>query len=81
MSGLRLPKLILATAAYAALGSASAADAPALPTAEIFAPGTISGPANDWTPAFTPDGKTLYFTRSGVSWGFILESHQMASGW
>ncbi|HEV2112382.1 MAG TPA: hypothetical protein VGT99_13570, partial [Gammaproteobacteria bacterium] len=41
----------------------------------------ISGPANDWTPAFAPDGKTLYFTRSGVSWGFILESHQTGSGW
>ena len=81
MSGLRLPKLMLAAAAYAALGGVSAADGPAAPVAEIFAPGTISGPANDWTPAFAPDGKTLYFTRSGVSWGFILESHQTVSGW
>ena len=57
------------------------ADAPAQMAPELFAPGPISGPANDWTPAFTPDGKTLYFTRSGTSWGFILESHQVDGRW
>ena len=31
---------------------------------EIFAPGVISGPANDASPTFTPDGKTVYFFRS-----------------
>ncbi len=80
MSRLRLVKLTLAVAAAAVLGDA-VADAPAAPVAEVFAPGTISGPANDWTPAFSPDGKSLYFTRSGVSWGFILEAHQAGDGW
>jgi WD40-like Beta Propeller Repeat len=48
---------------------------------EIFAPGVISGPANDGAPTFTPDGNTLYFARSGASWGFILESHKVAGKW
>ncbi len=48
---------------------------------EIFAPGVISGPANDGAPTFTPDGRTLYFARAGASWGFILESHQSRGRW
>ena len=47
----------------------------------IFAPGIISGPANDGAPTFTPDGKTLYFARSGGSWGFIMESHLISGVW
>ena len=73
-------KLILAIAAWGLIGNA-VADDPSVPAAEIFAPGVISGPANDWTPVFSPDGKTLYFWRSGTSWGFILESHQTNKGW
>jgi len=48
---------------------------------EIFAPGVISGPANDGAPTFSPDGSTLYFARSGANWGFILESHKVAGRW
>jgi hypothetical protein len=33
------------------------------PAPEIFAPGEISGPANDGAPTFSPDGNTLFFTR------------------
>lgn len=47
----------------------------------IFAPGIISGPANDGAPTFTPDGKTLYFARSGSSWCLILESHLINGVW
>ena len=47
----------------------------------IFAPGVISGPANDGAPTFSPDGNTLYFARANNSWGFILESHQVAGVW
>lgn len=68
--------LLLSGLAGIAMADTPSGDAPV-----IFAPGPISGPANDWTPAFSPDGKTLYFTRSGVSWGFILESHQTDKGW
>jgi Tol biopolymer transport system component len=51
------------------------------PAPQIFAPGIISGPANDGAPAFTPDGRTLFFTRSGASAGFILESHLKNGTW
>jgi len=56
------------------------ADAPDL-TPKLFAPGVISGPANDWTPTFSPDGKRIEFTRSGLSWGFILESELKGGKW
>jgi hypothetical protein len=47
----------------------------------LFAPGVISGPANDGSPTFTPDGKTLFFTRSTAAWGVILESHLSHGQW
>lgn len=48
---------------------------------EIFSPGAISGPANDGTPTFTPDGGVLLFTRSGGGWAIVMESHKQGSGW
>lgn len=57
------------------------ADPPKSQTPELFAPGVISGPANDGSPTFTPDGKTLLFTRSGAGAGTILESHRVDGKW
>jgi Tol biopolymer transport system component len=54
---------------------------PLLPAAQIFAPGIISGPANDGAPSFLPDGHTLFFARSGAAGGTILESHLGADRW
>jgi hypothetical protein len=73
-------------AAFAALALAcgtglAAASPPMLPAPQIFAPGVISGSANDGSPTFSPDGRTLLFTRSGTTWGVILESHRTAGGW
>lgn len=51
------------------------------PTPEIFAPGVISGPGGDGSPTFSPDGKTLFFTRSTSHWTIILESHQVQGRW
>lgn len=48
---------------------------------QIFAPGIVSGPANDGSPTFSPDGNTLFFTRSGASWGIILESDRVNGRW
>ncbi|HVT96972.1 MAG TPA: hypothetical protein VHE33_05650, partial [Acidobacteriaceae bacterium] len=48
---------------------------------EIFAPGVISGPGNDGAPTFSPDGKTLYFTRSAAHWTAIVESHEVNGQW
>jgi Tol biopolymer transport system component len=53
----------------------------ALPVPEVFAPGVISGPANDGSPTFSPDGDTLFFTRSSAHWSIILESHRLNGGW
>jgi WD40-like Beta Propeller Repeat len=39
---------------------------------EVFAPGIISGPEHDMAPAFTPDGKTVYFCRSDGTHSTIL---------
>jgi len=51
------------------------------PAPELFSPGVISGPANDGSPTFAPDGNTLYFTRSTTNWGVILESHKKNDEW
>ncbi len=51
------------------------------PTPQIFAPGVVSGPANDGSPAFSPDGNTIFFTRSTVNWGAIVESHNVDGHW
>ncbi|MGH7646656.1 MAG: hypothetical protein ACREND_00950 [Gemmatimonadaceae bacterium] len=47
----------------------------------IFAPGVISGPANDMSPAFTPDGRTVFFTRSNSSQSTIVVSHFSNGKW
>jgi hypothetical protein len=57
------------------------ADAGAPVAPDIFAPGVISGPANDGSPTFSPDGNTLLFTRSTATWSVILESHRAKGVW
>jgi len=47
----------------------------------VFAPGVISGPANDLSPAFTPDGRTVFFTRANSSQSVILVSHLSGGTW
>lgn len=49
-------------------------------TPRIFAPGVISGPLDDWSAAFAPDGKTVYFVRGEQS-PMLLESHLAAGKW
>ena len=61
------------------LAAAVAAFAQEVPT--IFAPGVISGSAHDSAPAFTPDGKTVYFSRSNSSGSTILVSHLERGNW
>jgi Tol biopolymer transport system component len=49
---------------------------------ELLAPGVISGPVDDASPAFTPDGKTVYFYRGGSALGrVILVSHWQNGKW
>ena len=48
---------------------------------EIFAPGVISGAGHEAAPAFTPDGKTVYFQRSTPAGSVILVSHFARGKW
>jgi hypothetical protein len=49
---------------------------------QVFGPGIISGPVHDMAPAFSPDGKTVYFHRSGPGLiGVILVSHLRDGVW
>src|SRR5579859_2131959 len=50
-------------------------------TPELFAPGVISGPANDEAPAFTPDGKTVYFVRNNGADYDLMVSHFDGKDW
>jgi hypothetical protein len=51
------------------------------PTPQVLAPGVVSGPANDGSPAFSPDGNTIFFTRSAANWSAIVESHKIHGQW
>jgi len=52
-----------------------------LATPEIFAPGTISGPAGVDCLTFAPDGATVYFDQQAGWNGFIMESHRVGKRW
>jgi Tol biopolymer transport system component len=53
-----------------------------VPSPQVFAPGVVSGPANDGSPTFSADGNTIFFSRSSVqSGGMILESHKIRGQW
>ncbi|HEX6535797.1 MAG TPA: hypothetical protein VF041_14460 [Gemmatimonadaceae bacterium] len=70
------------TAARAGAQAQSPSPAPTpTPTPEVFAPGVISGPASDLSPAFTPDGNTVFFTRANGMQSTILVSHRVAGRW
>jgi hypothetical protein len=48
---------------------------------QVFAPGIVSGPANDGSPTFSPDGNTLFITCSTAHWSVIVESHKVNGKW
>lgn len=52
-----------------------------MPGPTLFAPGVISGAAHDSAPAFTPDGQTVYFTRSDEAHSTLLVSHLQGGHW
>jgi Tol biopolymer transport system component len=69
------------TAALAVALFASQRPAVAQTTPQIFAPGIISGPAHDASAAFTPDGKTVFFSRSNTSSSTVLVSQGLGDSW
>jgi hypothetical protein len=76
MNGLALALVLSLSIAGARLALAQAAIRP-----EIFAPGVISGPANDMAPAFTPDGATVYFGQSTAAQSAIMVSSRLGGAW
>jgi hypothetical protein len=71
--------MLMGVVAGSMTGMGWAAGIPA--TAEIFAPGVISGPADDEGGAFTPDGKTVYFFRTNSSDEDIMVAHLDGKAW
>ncbi|MEW6730209.1 MAG: hypothetical protein AB1489_02615 [Acidobacteriota bacterium] len=48
---------------------------------QIFAPGMISTPEDELNAAFSPDGKSLYFSKKAVRKGVIVVSHLVNGKW
>ncbi|WP_266158803.1 hypothetical protein [Dyella silvatica] len=48
---------------------------------EIFAPGVISAGTNVLAPAFSPDGRSVYFTSATPTTSTILVSHRQGGQW
>jgi Tol biopolymer transport system component len=48
---------------------------------KLFGAGTISSAADDLSPAFTPDGKTVFFTRGNASSSMIMTSSLVNGQW
>jgi hypothetical protein len=73
----------IGAASFTMLGALTVARADSLMDIKprIFSPGVISGPAHDSAPAFTPDGKTVFFGRSSAVAAFLLISHKTDHGW
>jgi Tol biopolymer transport system component len=71
---------LVALALCAAGVSRASTVLPTLPAPVLFAPGIVSGSADDGSPAISPDGTTMLFTRSS-RWGIILESHRTNGAW
>lgn len=68
-----LLSLMLSTAC-AAQAAESAATPPPACLPRVFAPDVISGPDHDAAPAFSPDGRRVWFSRSDATHSTILES-------
>lgn len=77
MSTVLRASLLLALCASTGLYAETAS----LPVPQLFAPNVISGSANDGSPTFSPDGKTLFFTRYAAHWSAIVESHLVNGKW
>jgi Tol biopolymer transport system component len=77
----RLSRYLWFIGAASLCASGAAAQDVTLPAPTIFAPGEISGPANDGAPTFTPDGRTAFFERSNDKWSIIVTSDLREGHW
>jgi Tol biopolymer transport system component len=65
----------------AAVCSAGVAAAANVPAPSLFEPGVISGPGNDEAPTFSPDSRTIFFSRSSGKRSFLVTSRQAGGPW
>lgn len=66
----------------AGLACGAHASGPDAVRARVFAPGVISGPANDAASTFSPDGRTAYFFRSnGMDYDIMLSRRDGTGHW
>lgn len=72
-------RLVWAACCAAGL-AAHAGDSPSQ-APEIFAPGVVSGAANEDCAAFTPDGDTVFFDRINWPNAAIMVSHRVRDSW
>jgi Tol biopolymer transport system component len=75
--GMKSALLVAALVTAAAQGKYGTTN---VPVPVIFAPGIISGPSNDGSPTFSPDGKTLLFERSYAAFTVIFEARRIRGG-
>lgn len=76
----RLCSVLVALAIQPVAGMAATAT-PRLSQPELFASLAPAASANDGSPTFSPDGKTLLFARSGSTWSTIMESNNVDGRW
>jgi len=77
---MKIGQLVGLGLALGALAAPAMAAAPG-PAPQVFAPGVISGPANDDAPAFTHDGQTVVFGSGPGPNSTLLISHSTKAGW
>lgn len=74
--------LLIALLVIVCPGSAAAQAAPVrVQPPTVFAPGVISLASHEAAPAFTPDGRTVFFQRGNPSESTILVSHREHGHW
>jgi len=76
----RKPGLMIAALALAYAGALHG-EAATLELPRVFAPGVISGPLHDSAPAFNPDNRSVWFSRSDGDHSTILTSQLVDGTW
>jgi WD40-like Beta Propeller Repeat len=72
---------ILSAIAMAGIGLGQAFAAGKTNSPQLFARGAVSGPADDLSPAFSPDGKAVYFSRANNSASTVMVATLVKGRW
>ena len=77
----RVMNVLCAACCVTGIATSVYADAVASNAPQVFAPGVVSGPANEDSAAFTPDGDTVYFDRMHWPNAAIMVAHRVHGVW